>query len=135
MTVTDAINTAERLLPGIPAPEGEVDERWQAILKVRAFIKTEPEHVWTFVDRWGRSDEKDLRTAIATCLLEHVLEHWFDRFFPRVELAVRSDIRFADTFSRCWQFGEAEELGNAERFKTLHDEAALLWRSRLPRQR
>jgi hypothetical protein len=103
-----------------------VDERWQAIRKVRAFIKTEPEQVWTFVDRWGRSDEDDVRTAIATCLLEHILQHWFDRFFPRVELAVRSDPRFADTFSRCWEVGQAEQPVNAERFKTLNDEAKLL---------
>ncbi len=130
MTVTETINAAGRLLPGSPAPEGAVDERWQAIGKVSAFIKTEPEQVWSFVYRWGCSDEEDVRTAIATCLLEHILEHWFDRFFPRVEHAVRSDPRFADTFSRSWKFGEAKQPVNAERFDKLSDEAAQLWRSR-----
>ena len=129
MMVTEATNAADRLLPGRPAPEGERDERWQAILRVGGFIKDQPEEVWSFVYRWGRSDEEDVRTAIATCLLEHLLEDWFDRFFPRVERAVRSDSRFADTFSRSWKFGEAERTINAERFNNLKNEAVLFRRS------
>jgi hypothetical protein len=135
MTITEATNAAERLLPGRPAPEGERDERWQAILRVGTFIKDQPEEVWSFVCRWGCSDEEDVRTAIATCLLEHLLEDWFDRFFSRVEEAVRSDSRFADTFSRSWKFGEAERTVNAERFDKLKGEAVLLWRSRPTRDK
>jgi len=63
-----------------------------------------------------------LRTAVATCLLEHLLGHHFSRFFPRVEEATRSDALLADTFSKCWKFGQATEEGNAKRFDRLQAE-------------
>jgi hypothetical protein len=84
MSVESAIRDAEWRLPGEAAPEGEKDPRWQAIIEVGEYTETDPEPIWTFVDHWGRSHDADLRTAIATCLLEHLLEHHFDTIFPRV---------------------------------------------------
>jgi hypothetical protein len=34
-------------------------------------------------------------------------------------LSALADPLFADTFRRCWQFGQAREPGNAERFTAL----------------
>ena len=84
-TVRDAIAKAEAVLPGRMAPDGEIDPRWQAIITVAAFIETEPEAVWPFIKRWGGHPDEDLRSAVATCLLEHLLEHYFDDFIARVE--------------------------------------------------
>ena len=119
MPVLEAISDANRLLPGQPAADGASDPRWQAIIAVAEHIPTEPEGVWTFVRQWGSYPQDDLRDAIATCVLEHLLEHHFDTMFPRVEAWARSDPAFADTVSRCWAFGQGEVPVNAARFRAL----------------
>jgi hypothetical protein len=119
MTVEQAIAEAQKVLPGTPAPEGELDPRWQAIIKVGRFIKKDPEPVWAFALKWGRHANADLRMAIATCLLEHLLEYHFDLIFPRVEAAVKRSRRFADMFCSCWKFDQAEEPANARRMDQL----------------
>jgi len=110
-----AIRDADALLPGEPVANGQ-DPRWQAIIRIGEFIASEPEEVWGFIRRWGRHPQEDLRDAVATCLLEHLLEQHFAAYFPRVEEQALADPVFADTFGRCWQFGQALEPGNAERF-------------------
>jgi len=119
MTVHEAIAAAERILPGHAAPDGVEDPRWQAVIEVGNFVSEEPEAVWPFVLRWGSHGDDDLRAAIATCLLEHLLEHHFDLIFPRVEAAARSNEFFAKTTAQCWKFGRAKEPVRAERFDRL----------------
>lgn len=120
MSVKELIRDADALLPGTPAPEGAEDPRWQAIIAIGEHVETHPEEVWSFVARWGISVQEDLRSSIATCLLEHLLEHHFESIFPRVQRLAEADRMFADTFARCWKFGQAEWPGNARRFDTLH---------------
>jgi hypothetical protein len=120
--VWDAIERAEEILPGRAAAEGKSDPRWQAIMKIEDFIEEEPDAIWPFIVRWGSSIDEDLRAAIATCLLEDLLEHHFARFFRRVEDAVRKDPLFAKTFLVCWKLGQATESGNFERFDALRAE-------------
>jgi len=71
------------------------------------------------VDLWGANQDADLRAAIATCLLEHLLEHHFELIFPRVERRVSVDKLFADTFTRCAKFGQSDLPENARRFDAL----------------
>jgi hypothetical protein len=126
MDVTRAIVEAELLLPGASAPEGEADPRWQALIAVGEFCEIEPEPIWTFVRRWGSSEDEDLRAGVATCILEHMLEHHFAAIFPRVEASVRADPRFADCFSRCWAIGQSEEPEHLEHFESLKRSAAAI---------
>src|SRR3954451_1613593 len=114
MDVLRAIHEADALLPGEPVAAG-IDPRWQAIIVVGEYIESDPEPVWQFVLRWGAHPQEDLRSAIATCLLEHLLEYHFVAYFPQVERGALEDPMFGDTFQRCWQFGQAEEAGHAER--------------------
>jgi hypothetical protein len=118
MGVRQAIRDANACLPGEPAAEGQ-DPRWQAIIAVGEYVESEPERVWGFIRHWGGHPQEDLRAAIATCLLEHLLEHHFATFFARVEKAALADPLFGDTFLRCWRLGQAEGPGNAERFDAL----------------
>jgi hypothetical protein len=118
--VAEAIREAEAILPGVPAEEGQ-DPRWQAIIAVGEFVESDPEAVWGFVRRWGGHPQEDLRDAIATCLLEHILEYHFAVYFPQVEQLALADPLFADTFRWCWQFGQAMEPANAKRFVALAD--------------
>jgi hypothetical protein len=120
--VQRAIARAESVLPGRPAPDGARDARWQAIVRVGAFIEREPEAVWCFALRWGKHAQGDLRAAVATCLLEHLLEYHFDALFPRVRAAALKSVRFADTLGLCWEFGQAAEPRNAAKLRALRSE-------------
>lgn len=122
MGVVGAIAFADKLLPGMPAREGERDPRWQAIIAVGEHVATHPDQVWEFVARWGVHSDEDLQAAIATCVLEHLLEHHFATVFPRVRALVASDRNFARTFSRCWKCGQAELPENSRAFDDLKAE-------------
>jgi hypothetical protein len=119
MNVDEAIRNADAILPGEQAAAGEKDYRWKAIIAVGDFVETEPEAVWAFVERWGVHPDEDLRTAIATCTLEHLLEHHFDLIFPQMERLARSNPCFAEMVGMCSLFGESELPENAARLRRL----------------
>ena len=119
MTVQEAIAQAEAILPGRAAFEGTTDVRWQAVIAVAEFIDTDPEAVWPFILRWGSSEDGDLRMAIATCALEHLLEHHFDAFISRVEATACENHLFAETVTSCWRFGQSEQPDRAARLERL----------------
>lgn len=130
MTLAETLARADALLLGGPPPAAERDRRWPAVARLAAFIDQEPDAIWAFVARWGSDPDAQVRTAIATCLLEPLLDKHFARCFPLVESAVRGDPRFADTFLLCWPFGEASQDANVRRFSALKAEASA--RSPLP---
>ena len=119
MSLRSAIERAEELMPLAPAPEGESDPRWQAIIDVSEFIPTHPDEVWGFAARWGCTEDTDLRDAIATCVLEHLLEHHFERVFANVEALAKADARFAEVVRMCSKFGRAKLVENALRLDEL----------------
>jgi hypothetical protein len=119
MSIQAALVAAERLLP---APDGTEDPRWQAIIEVGLFAKQELEAIWPFVMKRGSHEDEDLRSAVATCLLEHLLEYHFDLLFPRIETAAKANIWFAKTTAQCWKFGQVTEPTRAARFDQLCSE-------------
>ena len=119
MNIKKAIAKVERLLPGKLTSEGDCDPRWQGIITIAEFIHTHPVEVWRFIRRWGSSPNKDVRSAVATCLLEHLFEHHFDMVFPLVRKACTQSKRFVDTFLMCWEFGQTKLPKNRRRFRTL----------------
>lgn len=119
MTVEETISVAESILPGHTAPDGEIDARWQAIIAVSEFIEAEPELVWSFARKWGAHPDDDLRMAVSTCVLEHLLEYHFDAFISRVEEAAKADQLFANMVTNCWNFGQSAEPTRAARFDRL----------------
>jgi hypothetical protein len=129
MTVQDAIAAAEQVLPGSEAPD---DPRWKAIIAVADHIETDPELVWQFALRWGSVADADLQMAIGVCVLEHLLQHHFDRYISRIEEAVLADANFAGAASSCWKFGYSKSsAARSARF----DRLKRLARSRSPRKR
>lgn len=123
MTLAEALARAAALLDGGPPPVGQRDHRWPAVARLAAFIDDEPDAIWGFVEHWGNDPDAQVRTAIATCLLEQLLDKHFARCFPHVESAVRRSPQFADTFLLCWPFGEASQDANVRRFEALKQEA------------
>ncbi|HEX7858730.1 MAG TPA: hypothetical protein VF773_00225 [Verrucomicrobiae bacterium] len=93
--------------------------RWQAAIALGEFAKSRPEKIWPLVLKHGSRRHADARMAIATCVLEHILEHHFDTFFPRVAQAALSSRWFGDTFNSCWLMGEAKLPNNAKRWRKL----------------
>jgi hypothetical protein len=124
MNVHEAIQRANEMLPGLPAPDGDEDPRWRAIIAVSEHIEAHPGEIWDFAKRWGCHPMEDVRTAVATCILEHFLEHHFDSMFSQVEELAKSDLMFANTLSMCWKFGQTEDSVNATRFDRLLQETA-----------
>ena len=85
------------------------DCRWQAVIVVGEYIEDYPEGVWEVISQFGESEDEDMRVAVATVLLEHLLEHHFVAYFPRLRERVQGgSLLMADTLSRCWAFGQAE---------------------------
>lgn len=126
MTVQEAIIQAEAILPGVPAAENEIDPRWQAIIEIGEFVQSHPEEVWLFVSRWGTHPDDDLRSAVATCLLEHLLEYHFDAYFPKTKALATKDAYFADTFIGCAKFGKSEEPSNSQMFDKLKQQCRII---------
>jgi len=119
MRVEKALLAAEQILPGSAAPEGAEDPRWQAIIAISEYAQSHPDAIWPFVLKWGSYADEDLRAAIATCLLEDLLEHHFDALFPRFDAAARANTLFAQTVAMCWKFGQAKEPGRSEQLDRL----------------
>ena len=86
------------------------DVRWQALIAIAEWIVDQPDEVWPTVVEHGASGDEDMRDGVATVLLEHVLEHHFEAYLPRIEQLIRErDAMYADTLGRCWPFGDAKE--------------------------
>ena len=119
MSVHTAIKRANKVLPGVPAPEREADIRWQRIIDVSVYVDSDPEPVWAFIQRWGSHEDEDLRMAIGLCLLEHLLGYHFDLIFPRVERWAAEDLLFAYTFRTCRKMRQAETPENEARWDAL----------------
>ena len=93
--------------------------RWQAAIALGEFVASDPERVWPLVVKHGSRRHADVRMAIATCVLEHLLELHFNTFFSRIENTAQSSFWFANTTGSCWQMGQAELPRNASRWRSL----------------
>jgi hypothetical protein len=92
------LSTATRLVSDI-----DNDCRWQALIVVGELIAANPCAVWEVIRQHAYSDDEDMRTGVATVLLEHLLEEHFDDFFPRIrEEALRRSANFLETLGMCW---------------------------------
>lgn len=72
------------------------DCRWQAAIVIGEFIPFCPEEVWTVVEQYGVSKDDDMRTCVSTVLLEHLLDHYPNRFRTRCRALARESKLFAD---------------------------------------
>lgn len=85
------------------------DCRWQAVIVVGEDIEENPEPVWQVICQFGVSEDEDMRAAVATVLLEHLLEYHFAAYFPRLKEKIEGGtLLLADTLSRCSAFGQAK---------------------------
>jgi hypothetical protein len=92
------LSTATKLVS-----DADNDCRWQALIVVGESIAANPHAVWEVIRQHAYSDDEDMRTGVATVLLEHLLEEHFDDYFPNVrEEALRRSANFLETLEMCW---------------------------------
>jgi len=80
--------------------------RWQAMIVLGAFIDSMADQVWEVVLEYGNSPDEDMRTAVATVLLEHLLDNEAGGYETKAEKLAATDHLFADTLNKCWTFSE-----------------------------
>jgi hypothetical protein len=98
---------------------GDVSKAWAAAAELGEYALDCPEKVWPLVIQFGSSSEEEMRQAIATCVLEHVLEYHFDEYFPLIEAeGSKGNLDFVDTLRLCWKFGKSLEPSRAKRWET-----------------
>ncbi|MCG7980659.1 MAG: hypothetical protein AB2565_00200 [Candidatus Thiodiazotropha endolucinida] len=96
------------------------DVRWSAAATLTDYAMYLPDHVWPIILKHGSSSDEDLRTAVATCLLEHLLEYHFEAYFSKLEKVILdSNNNLKDTLSLCWKLGKSELPENSARWEPL----------------
>ena len=97
--------------------------RWQASIVVGDFIDSDPEAVWSVVDRFIRRGETRGSDALSLCVVEHLLEQDFQRYFPRLKALWHDGHDLAkELLEYCWAFGDAKRHWHlVEQFLQDHD--------------
>ncbi len=89
--------------------DADSDCRWQALMVVGDFAERHASAVWPVVLEHGASDDEDMRSGVATVLLEPILKHHYEEYFPVLKAAIEAgDDHLTDTLRRCWLFGGAK---------------------------
>ena len=79
-------------------------------------MEARPEAVWQVVEEYGDSEDEDMRTAVATLLLETLLLLDFETYFSRTRALIRGGRRgFIDTLDLCGFMFRNEKLTRIER--------------------
>ena len=77
--------------------------RWRALIVAGEFIGETPEVVWPIVLRYGSSGDEDMRSGVATILLEHLLD--FERLHSTIDQARAAPCRPAAETNVSWTRG------------------------------
>ena len=101
--------------------------RWQAAIALGEFCQTDPEAIWPLTVKWGSSNDADVRAAVGTCVLEHILEYHFSTYFPKVtRLIYDRKPKFCGYISHLLEVRQCRSAGKQHsvgRFETMS-----LWR-------
>ena len=91
--------------------------RWGILVDLTKFVEDQPRKLWPLIIKWGSVYNHDIRTGVACCLLEHLLQYHFAEFFERSRQEILGgNRRFASTLKYCHKLGQAEDAENAHRF-------------------
>lgn len=100
--------------------DGNESDRWAAAAELSEHVVSNSDRIWPTVLELASSDVEDIRQAVATNVLEHILEHDFDRFFPLIESEVkRGNENLRDSVRLCWKFGQSLDRRRSERWDAL----------------
>ena len=107
--------------------EEPTDKIWQESIALNENISDSPNEVWqTIVEALDLTKNGDTIAAIATCLLEHLLEQDFTWFGSVAERVQRGDDKLLYALSVCSKFGESTKAENSSRWNRMLEENARL---------
>jgi hypothetical protein len=90
--------------------DSDHDCRWQAAIVVGHFIPDRPDSVWRVIVRYGKSAEPDLAAALATALLEHLLDRHGSRYLRRLKpLVAAPGSPYRDLVRMTWRSGACNQ--------------------------
>jgi hypothetical protein len=94
---------------------------WSACAVLSYFVDRFPGQLFELIRAVVTGSSDDQRTALATCLLEHLLERNFDEIVKSIAEERNAQLRFdlADVLSRCWPCGEAKRSAKWQKLETL----------------
>jgi len=94
---------------------------WLAATVLSYFVEKYPAQLLRIIRSVAQDSSDDQRTALAKCILEHLMENHFDDVINMVSQETDAELRYAlvDILARCWPFGEAEKKSNWERVESL----------------
>ncbi len=91
--------------------------RWQACIVVSEAISSSPDSVWEAILAHSNGPDGDLQAALACVLLEELLQHDFDAYFPRLKREVwagRSSLQ--GILRMCWLDLSGRQRSQLDRF-------------------
>lgn len=108
-------------------PRRSENVRWGAACRLLGnweYVRDNPKVVWPLVVKWGSVHSHDIRSAIACCVLEEILQFHFNEYFARCkDIVNRGNRRFAETLAMCWRLGEANEPHSRKALDRLLEES------------
>lgn len=119
--MSQTVNKLPDLLHIDAALKSEIDQQiWEAAEILGEYAENNPWIIWPLTIKYASSLNSEVRQAIATCVLEHILEYHFDQFFDEIERAIKGgDLLLRDTLSGCWKFGKSKLPHNRDRWDIL----------------
>jgi hypothetical protein len=114
--VLDTARTAELIEA---ARANRHDDVWRLAADLSDVAISRPSEIWlAFLEALDFADDES-RMALATNLLEHMVQEDFT-FFDRIESEIKGgNRRLALALTSCWKFGAANEPENAKRWDEL----------------
>lgn len=95
-------------------------DRWAAAAELGEYVIDHPDDIWPIVLRLASSEIEDVRQAVATNVLEHLLEHHFEKFFPLIESEIKGgNQHLRDSLKLCWKFGQSLDASRSDRWDSL----------------
>ncbi len=103
--------------------------RWYACVRILgSYTGTHPKKIWGVIVRLGATRSPNLRSAVAVGLLEHLLEHHYDEYFPKVREKIEAgDRKMLEMLAISYHVGQAA-LHKAEIDAVLiENHASVMW--------
>jgi hypothetical protein len=112
MTSESIVNLIKRKEPS--------DEIWQEAIRLAEYLDREPDRVFAIAMKaLSIAREADTLDALATCIIEHILERNFS-YFDHIEKEInRGNGRMIYALAMCRKFGESRNDVNAQRWEDL----------------
>jgi len=98
------------------------DCRWQSLIVCSEFMEVATDEIWEIILEYGNSNDEDMRSVVATILLEHFFENNFElkrQYLNDLEQKILKDryVNLRKTLSMCWSSRLAAKFPELVKYK------------------